>query len=40
MKERVQFNDNLSETFDICNGIKQGCVLSLTLFGSFFLDDP
>ena len=29
MKGTVQFGGNLSESFDICNGVKQGCVLSL-----------
>ena len=36
MKGTVQFNGNLSEPFDICSGVKQGCVLAPTLFGIFF----
>lgn len=36
MKGTVQFGGNLSESFDICNGVKQGCVLAPTLFGIFF----
>ncbi|XP_047482493.1 uncharacterized protein LOC125034636 [Penaeus chinensis] len=36
MKGTVQFDGNLSEPFDICNGVKQGCVLAPTLFGIFF----
>ena len=37
MKGSVQFNSNLSEPFDICSGMKQGCVLTPTLFGIFFV---
>ena len=36
MKGTVQFNGNLSEPFDMCSGVKQGCVLAPTLFGIFF----
>ena len=36
MKGTVQFNGNLSEPFDMCSGVKQGCVLTPTLFGIFF----
>ena len=36
MKGTVQFDGNLSEPFDIRNGVKQGCVLAPTLFGIFF----
>ena len=36
MKGTVQFNSNLSEPFDMCSGVKQGCVLTPTLFGIFF----
>ena len=31
MKGTVQFNGNLSEPFDMCSGVKQGCVLALQL---------
>ena len=36
MKGTVQFNGNLSEPFNMCSRIKQGCVLAPTLFGIFF----
>ena len=36
MKGTVQFNDNLSEPFNMHSRVKQGCVLSPTLFGIFF----
>ena len=36
MKGTVQFDGNLFDSFDICSGVKQGCVLALTLFGIFF----
>ena len=36
MKGTVQFNGNLSEPFDMHSRVKQGCVLTLTLFGIFF----
>ena len=35
-KGTVQFNDSSSEPFKIRSGVKQGCVLALTLFGIFF----
>ena len=36
MKGTVQFNGNLSKPFDMHSGVKQGCVLTPTLFGIFF----
>ena len=36
MKGSVQFNGNISEPFDICSRLKQGCLLAPTLFGIFF----
>ena len=36
MKGTVQFKGNLSEPFDMCSRVKQGCVLTPTLFGIFF----
>ena len=36
MKGTVQFNSNLSKPFDMCSGVKHGCVLTPTLFGIFF----
>ena len=36
MKGTVQFNASSSRPFDIRSGVKQGCVLALTLFGIFF----
>ena len=36
MKGTVQFDGNVSEPFDIRNGVKQGCVLAPTIFGIFF----
>ena len=36
MKGIVKFDGNLSEPFNICNDVKQGCVLAPTLFGIFF----
>ena len=36
MKGTVQFNGNLSEPFNMCSRVKQGCVLTPTLFGIFF----
>ena len=36
MKGTVQFDGNLSDSFDIRSGVKQGCVLAPTLFGIFF----
>ena len=32
----VQFKGNSSKPFEICSGVKQGCVLAPTLFGIFF----
>jgi len=36
LKGTVQFDRNLSKSFDIRNGAKQGCVLAPTLFGILF----
>ena len=36
MKGTVQFNGNLSEPFDMCSRVKQGCVLAPSLFEIFF----
>ena len=36
MQGTVQFNGSTSEPFNICSGVKQGCVLAPTLFGIFF----
>ena len=36
MKGTVQFNGSSSRPFDARSGVKQGCVLALTLFGIFF----
>lgn len=36
MKGTVQFDGCTSEPFNICRGVKQGCVLAPTLFGIFF----
>ena len=36
MQGIVQFNGNTSEPFNICSGVKQGCVLAPTLFGILF----
>ena len=36
MKGSVQFNGNLSKPFNMCSGVKQGCVLTPTLCGIFF----
>lgn len=36
LKGTVQFNSNTSEPFIIHNRIKQGCLLTPTLFGIFF----
>ena len=35
MKRIVQFDGNVSDSFNICSGVKQGCVLAPTLFGIF-----
>ena len=36
MKGTVQFNSNLSEPFNMCSRVKQGCILAPALFGIFF----
>ena len=36
MKATVQYAGNMSESFDIKSGVKQGCVLPPTIFGIFF----
>lgn len=36
MKATIQYEDNMSEPFNIKGGVKQGCVLAPTLFGFFF----
>ena len=36
MKGTIQFNGSSSRSFDIRNGVKEGCVLAPTLFGIFF----
>jgi len=36
MKPRVQFDGSMSKAFPIYRGVKQECVLALTLFGIFF----
>ena len=36
MKGTVQFEGSTSDAFNICSGVKQGCVLAPTLFGIFF----
>ena len=36
MKSTVMYDRSYSEPFSITNGVKQGCVLALTLFGIFF----
>ena len=36
MQGTVQFDGSSSESFPICSGVKQGCVLAPTLFGIFF----
>ena len=36
MQGTVQFNGSTSEPFNICSGVKQGCVLAPTLFGILF----
>ena len=35
MKGVVQFDGSSSDSFNIRSGVKQGCVLAPTLFGSF-----
>ena len=36
IKGTAQFNDSSSRPFDIRSGVRQGCVLTTTLFGIFF----
>ena len=36
MTGRIQFDGNVSEKFDMRNGVKQVCVLAPTLFGIYF----
>ena len=36
MKGTVVYDGSTSETFPVCSGVKQGCVLAPTLFGIFF----
>ena len=36
MMSTAQFNGNVSAEFGVNSGVKQGCVLTLTLFGIFF----
>ena len=36
MKATIQYEDSMSEPFNIKGGVKQGCVLAPTLFGFFF----
>ena len=36
LNRTVQFNGNLTKPFDMHSGVKQGCVLTPTLFGIFF----
>ena len=36
MQGTTQFNRSTSEPFNICSGVKQGCVLAPTLLGIFF----
>ena len=36
MKGVIEFNGSLSDEFNIYSGVKQGCVLALTLFGIVF----
>ena len=36
MKATIQYQGSMSEPFNIKSGVKQGCVLALTLFGIFF----
>ena len=35
-KGTVQFNGSFSVPFEICSGVKQGCVLAPMLFGTMF----
>lgn len=36
MRATVQFDGSTSDSFNINSGVKQGCVLSTTLFGIYF----
>ena len=36
MKATIQYEDSMSEPFNIKSGVKQGCVFSPTPFGTFF----
>ena len=36
MQARDQFDDDISDSFPIRQGVKQGCVLAPTLFGLYF----
>lgn len=36
MKAAIQFEGDMSDPFNIKSGVKQGCVLAPTLFGTFF----
>lgn len=37
LKDVVQFGYSYSEAFDICNGVKQVCVLATNLFSIIFV---
>ena len=37
MQASVQYNEEYSEPFSVTNGVKQGCVMSPTLFSMMFL---
>ena len=37
MKGTVQYDGSSSEPFPIRSGVKQGCFLALTLFGTFYM---
>lgn len=36
MKGTMQFDGSTSDTFNICQGVEQGCMLAPTLLGIFF----
>ena len=40
MKGTVQFNGNLSKPFNMCSGVKQGCVLTPTLLWDLLCSPP
>ena len=40
MKDTIVFDGSTSDPFDIRNGVKRSCVLTLTLFGIFVTVDP